>query len=200
MKIIGITGSSGSGKTTLSQILNERKDVKLIDADKVVKEMSIPGTEYLKEIEKSFGKEILLEDGNLNRKLLGKKIYNEKEALEKLNKLTFKYVVNEILNRIKKSKEEQIQFLIIDAPLLFEAGLEKNCDYVVVLVAKEELKIQRICERDNIDEQTARSRLRIQHQDSYYTEKADYVIENNENCNLKNEINVLLGMLVDGRF
>ncbi len=200
MKIIGITGSSGSGKTTLSQILNERKDVKLIDVDKVVKEMSIPGTEYLKEIEKSFGKEILLEDGNLNRKLLGKKIYNEKEALEKLNKLTFKYVVNEILNRIKKSKEEQIQFLIIDAPLLFEAGLEKNCDYVVVLVAKEELKIQRICERDNIDEQTARSRLRIQHQDSYYTEKADYVIENNENCNLKNEINVLLGMLVDGRF
>ena len=200
MKIIGITGSSGSGKTTLSQILNERKDVKLIDADKVVKEMSIPGTEYLKEIEKSFGKEILLEDGNLNRKLLGKKIYNEKEALEKLNKLTFKYVVNEILNRIKKSKEEQIQFLIIDAPLLFEAGLEKNCDYVVVLVAKEELKIQRICERDNIDEQTARSRLRIQHQDSYYTEKADFVIENNENCNLKNEINVLLGMLVDGRF
>lgn len=200
MKIIGITGSSGSGKTTLSQILNERKDVKLIDADKVVKEMSIPGTEYLKEIEKSFGKEILLEDGNLNRKLLGKKIYNEKEALEKLNKLTFKYVVNEILNRIKKSKEEQIQFLIIDAPLLFEAGLEKNCDYVVVLVAKEELKIQRICERDNIDEQTARSRLRIQHQDSYYTEKADYIIENNENCNLKNEINVLLGMLVDGRF
>ena len=200
MKIIGITGSSGSGKTTLSQILNERKDVKLIDADKVVKEMSIPGTEYLKEIEKSFGKEILLEDGNLNRKLLGKKIYNEKEALEKLNKLTFKYVVNEILNRIKKSKEEQIQFLIIDAPLLFEAGLEKNCDYVVALVAKEELKIQRICERDNIDEQTARSRLRIQHQDSYYTEKADYVIENNENCNLKNEINVLLGMLVDGRF
>ena len=74
MKIIGITGSSGSGKTTLSQILNERKDVKLIDVDKVVKEMSIPGTEYLKEIEKSFGKEILLEDGNLNRKLLGKKI------------------------------------------------------------------------------------------------------------------------------
>ena len=48
MKIIGVTGSSGSGKTTLSQILNERDDVKIIDADKVVRELSIPGTEYLR--------------------------------------------------------------------------------------------------------------------------------------------------------
>ena len=50
MKIIGITGSSGSGKTTLSKILNEQQDIKVIDADKVVREMSVPGTEYLNAI------------------------------------------------------------------------------------------------------------------------------------------------------
>ena len=76
MKVIGITGSSGSGKTTLSKILNERDDVKVINADKVVRELSVPGTEYLNAIKETFGQEVFLEDGNLNRKKLAKKIYN----------------------------------------------------------------------------------------------------------------------------
>ncbi len=190
MNIIGITGSSGAGKTTLSKILNERKDVKIIDADKVVKEMSVPGCEYLEKIEDTFGQEVILEDGNLNRKLLADKIYNNNEALEKLNKLTFKYVIEEILNRIKELKETEI--IIIDAPLLFESGLEKYCNYVIALIADKELKIERICQRDNIDEKVAKSRLNIQHEDSYYTEKADFVINNSRNCNLKLEIEKLL--------
>ncbi len=193
MNIIGITGSSGAGKTTLSKILNERKDVKIIDADKVVKEMSVPGCEYLEKIEDTFGQEVILEDGNLNRKLLADKIYNNNEALEKLNKLTFKYVIEEILNRIKEIKElKETEIIIIDAPLLFESGLEKYCNYVIALIADKELKIERICQRDNIDEKVAKSRLNIQHEDSYYTEKADFVINNSRNCNLKLEIEKLL--------
>lgn len=192
MKIIGITGTSGSGKTTLSQILNKREDVKLIDADKVVREMSIPGTEYLEAIKNTFGEEVFLEDGNLNRKALAEKIYNDGKALENLNKLTFKYVVAEILDRIKNTTEKNIKYIIIDAPLLFEAGLEKHCNIVVALIADYNLKIKRICKRDNIDEKTAQSRLNIQHEDSFYTEKADYVITNNENCDLEKEIKKIL--------
>ena len=79
MKIIGITGSSGSGKTTLSKMLNEREDVIVIDADKVVKQMSVPGTKYLNSIKEAFGDDILLENGYLNRKLLANKIYNDNE-------------------------------------------------------------------------------------------------------------------------
>lgn len=192
MKIIGITGTSGSGKTTLSQILNKREDVKLIDADKVVREMSIPGTEYLEAIKNTFGEEVFLEDENLNRKALAEKIYNDGKALESLNKLTFKYVVAEILDRIKNTTEKNIKYIIIDAPLLFEAGLEKHCNIVVALIADYNLKIKRICKRDNIDEKTAESRLNIQHEDSFYTEKADYVITNNENCDLEKEIKKIL--------
>lgn len=188
MKVIGITGSSGSGKTTLSKILNEREDVKVIDADKVVREMSVPNTEYLNAIKNTFGSEILLDNGNLNRKALADKIYNDNKAREDLNSLTFKYVVDEILQRIKNVKDEKIQIIVIDAPLLFEAGLEKFCDSVVVLIADKKLKIKRICQRDNIDEKTAESRLNIQQDDSYYTQRADYVIINKENCNLKAEI------------
>lgn len=194
MKIIGITGTSGSGKTTLSKILNEREDVKLIDADMVVREMSVPGTEYLNAIKNTFGKEYFFEDGNLNRKILANKIYTDKSALEQLNNLTFKYVVNEIVERIKNIKNEKIKIVVIDAPLLFEAGLEKHCDFVVSLIAEEKLKIKRICKRDNVDEQIAKSRLNIQHEDSYYIEKSDYVIKNNENCDLKSEIEKIVSL------
>lgn len=196
MKIIGITGSSGSGKTTLSKILNERNDVKIIDADKVVREMSILGCEYLEKIKENFGTEVILEDGNLNRKVLADKIYNNNKALEKLNKLTFKYVLEEILNRIKKiQNSKEVEILIIDAPLLFEAGLEKHCNYVIALVADKELKIERICQRDNIDKEVAKSRLNIQQENSYYIQKADFVINNSRNCNLKIEIDEILNKI-----
>ena len=188
MKIIGVTGSSGSGKTTLSQKLNERDDVKIIDADKVVRELSIPGTEYLNSIKETFGQEVFLEDGNLNRKMLAQKIYNDNASREKLNNLTFNYVVKEIITRIKNIKDENIKFAIIDAPLLFESNLDKCCDFVIALIADFELKVRRICKRDNIDEETAKSRLSIQNNDSYYTEKADFVIQNSENSDLKTEI------------
>lgn len=188
MKIIGITGSSGAGKTTLSKILNERKDVKVIDADKVVRELNIPGTEYMKAIRQTFGIEVFLDDGNLNRKKLASKIYNDNKSRENLNSLTFKYVVDEILRRIKNIKDENINIVVIDAPLLFESGLEKCCDAVVALIADKKLKIKRICKRDNIDEETAEKRLDIQQDDDYYIKRADYVIINKENCDLKSEI------------
>lgn len=192
MKIIGITGSSGAGKTTLSGILNKRENVEVIDADKVAKQMAVPGNEYLQEIEKTFGKSVLFDDGNLNRKALAGKIYNDDKARNLLNELTFKYVANEILERIKKINNSKIEIVIIDAPLLFEAKLEKNCDFVVSLIADEELKIKRICKRDNIDKITAQKRLKIQHDNDYYIKKSDYVIYNSEDCNLEKEIEKIL--------
>ena len=145
-------------------------------------------------IEKMYGAEVFFEDGNLNRKALASKIYSENSAREELNKLTFKYVVDEMLLRIKQItlNETNIKIVVIDAPLLLEAGLDKVCDYVVALVADKELKIKRICQRDNIDEKTAESRLNIQNDDKFYTDKADFVIVNSKNCDLKNEIEKVL--------
>ena len=188
MKVIGITGSSGSGKTTLSKILNERDDVKVINADEVVKELSVPGTEYLNAIKDTFGEEVFLEDGYLNRKKLAKKIYNDDVSRENLNKLTFNYVVKEIISRVINIDSEKVKFAIIDAPLLFESGLNKCCDYVISLIADFDLKVRRICKRDNIDEETAKSRLNIQNEDAFYIEKSDFVIHNSENSDLNKEI------------
>ena len=192
MKIIGITGSSGSGKTTLCAILNKRKNIKIIDADKVSRELVVPGNEYLKAIEDAFGKDILLEDGNLNRKKLANKIYSDDTARKTLNALTFRYVLEEINKRIKEINQDEIDYAIIDAPLLFEANLDQACDKVIVLVADEDLKIERICSRDNIDKETAKKRLKIQKDDNYYISRADYVIKNGRNYDLEKEIDNIL--------
>ncbi len=196
MKIIGITGSSGTGKTTVSKILAEYDYIEIIDCDKVAKEIAVPGNIYLETIKKEFGREYFLDDGNLNRRMLAETIYNNKEKLEKLNNITFKYVVEEILNQINKIKEDKsIKIIAIDAPLLFESNLDKNCDYIISLVANEEIKIDRICKRDNINKEFAQKRLKIQKEDNFYTSKSDFIIENNDESNLKNTIEKILNKI-----
>lgn len=209
MKIIGITGSSGSGKTTLSNILKSKYNFEIIDADKVARELTIPGTKYLQEIKDKFGEEIFFEDGTLNRKALAKRIYTNTEDLKILNDLTFKYVVEEIKKyisefrkkernlNIENGKSEKVEICVaIDAPLLFESDLDKECDYIIALIAEEKIKIKRICARDNLLEETAKKRLEIQQKDEFYKSKADFIIENNDEDKLEENIDFILKKII----
>lgn len=185
MLIIGVTGNSGSGKTSISKLLEKKLNVDIIDADKVVKEMSMPGAIYFKEIVKKFGKDILLENGELNKQKLAGIIFTNNEKREALNSLTFKYVVEEITKRAKLSKSE---IVIIDAPLLIESGLNQICDIVISVLANEKTKIKRICTRDSIDEDTARKRINAQPKNDFYIENSNLVVINNDNCNLEKQV------------
>lgn len=173
--IIGITGNSGSGKTIISKILAEKINAKIIDADKIAKKMTSNKTEYLKETIKIFGQEIL-EDDKLNRKKLAEIIYKNKIKKHQLDKLTYKYVAKEIQKEVFSEAGKNV---IIDAPLLFESGLNKICEINIAVIAKKSIKIERICKRDKIEIETAKARLAIQRAENYYTRKADYVLENN---------------------
>lgn len=176
MKIIGITGSSGSGKTTISEILKNKYNAHIIDADEIAKKLSKKGTMYLSAIVKSFGNEIVTKEGELKRKELANLIYEDDEKRNRLNELTFLYVVEEIKANINKLKGKDL--IVIDAPLLFEGKLDQVCDFVIGVIANEEDKIRRICERDNIDEEIAKKRLSIQMSNEFIKENADYVIVN----------------------
>ncbi len=194
MKVIGITGNSGSGKTTASKILEEKLSAYVIDADKVVRDMSQPGTEYFNAIKRVFGDNFFTDDGNINRKKLADEIYNQKDSLHRLNDLTFKYVKEEIENQISANKSEN-EYVVIDVPLLFEAGLDKSCDVVIAMVADDEKKIERIMERDGIDYATAKKRLDIQPDDDMYLEKADFIIDNSNDDELWQKLSEILQMI-----
>lgn len=178
MKIIGITGSSGAGKTTICGILKRKYAAYIIDADEIARKMSKKGSMYLGAIVEYFGAEILDASGELNRKELANLIYNNNDKREGLNKITFMYVVKEIKDNINKLKDKDL--IVIDAPLLFESNLDKVCDVVIGVIAKEEEKIERICNRDNITEDIAKKRLDIQKSNEYIKERADYIIYNND--------------------
>ena len=182
--VIGVTGNSGSGKSEISKILSNKINAKIIDADKVVKELYTPGQEYYNKILELFGNKVLEKNNKLNRNKIEEIIYNNESESEKLNNLTYKYVVDEIKKRVKKEKNINI---IIDAPLLFESKLDEICDITVAVLAEKSLKINRICTRDNIEQKIAISRLAIQKEDSYYQKKADYIVTNNGK---KDEINL----------
>ena len=190
MKIIGITGSSGAGKTTICKILKQKYKAFIIDADEIAKQLSKKGTMYLNAIIQYFGKNIVDSNGELKRKDLANEIYQNDEKRKKLNELTFNYVVKEIKERIQKLQTEDL--IIIDAPLLFEAELDKICDLVIGVIAKEQEKIERICNRDNINKETAKKRLNIQKDNEYIKEKSDYIIYNESSIEkLEEEIDKL---------
>lgn len=202
MKVIGITGSSGSGKTTISEILGKRQDTKVINADKMAKKLTNSETEYFLEIKEAFQKDnIVLENGNLNRAKLADLIYHDKASLEKLNQITFKHLLPKIEQEIQ-NLDETIKLIVIDAPLLFEAKLDKFCDKTIAIETTQDVKIKRICKRDNISEQVAKARLKIQKSNEFYTQNADDVIENDENTSieiLQQKVNKILEELAIGR-
>lgn len=190
MKIIGVTGSSGAGKSTICEILEQEYEVKIINADDVAKRLSKKGTRYISEITEKFGNDILDEHGELKRKKLAEIIYQDKKKRESLNQCTFKYIVKEIHRQIEKEKE--VPTVIIDAPLLFESELNKICDVVIGIISKEELQIERIVARDNIDYEHAERRIRAQQSNEFYIKNCDEIIDNNNDItNIKRKVKII---------
>ena len=175
MKVIGITGSSGSGKSTLTKILANELNAKAIYSDEIVKKMQKKGTDYYKKIVETFGEEILNENKEINRKKLAEIIFSKEEDRNKMNEITKTYVLEEIKKQIKETKKE---IVIVDAPILIESGLNKECNVIIAVICNRKTQIKRICERDNIEEKEAIARLNSQKSNEYYKKYADYIVEN----------------------
>ncbi len=207
--VIGITGSSGAGKSTVCEILQRKYKAKIISADKIAKNLSQKETAYLTEIVKNFGQEILLENGELNRRKLADIIYNSEEKREILNNCTFKYICKEIEKQIKEYtdiyKKEKLNncvyslknnelIIAIDAPLLFEANAQNMCNITIAVISQnKETQINRIINRDNIDKSHAIARINAQKSNDFYINKCNYtIINDNKLLDLETQIDYIL--------
>lgn len=179
MKIIGITGNSGSGKSTISKLISKNYEAKIIDADKIAKEMTKNNGEYLQAIRQAFGNDVI-KNNELDRKKLADIVFLNRAEKEKLDGLTFEHVVEEIKKELEANQNLDYQYIILDVPLLFESKLDKLCDYTIGVIAPKTEKIKRICKRDKLSKEKALQRLNSQPNDEFFTKNCNTVI-NNEN-------------------
>lgn len=189
MKIIGITGASGAGKSTFVKLLS----LSVVDADKAARTVTKKGHKCLEELAESFGDDILLSDGSLDRKALAKKAFINNESTELLNSITHPYIKKVMSDEIENYRKTNEKAIILDAPQLFEAGCEEMCDFVIGVLADKEIRKKRIMARDNIDERQAEIRLKAGKSDDFFKERCDKIIINNgEIDKLKKEVEEIL--------
>ena len=173
-KIIGLTGNIASGKSTVSKFLI-KKGFYVIDADVISREVVAKGTEGLSKIRKHFGDDVLLENGELDRKKLGRIVFSNKEKLEQLNHILHPIIRRRIIRAIEKS-DERIVFL--DAALIYESGLDEMIDSVWFVSIPPEIQIQRLIERDYKTRQEALNVIDSQGKQEDKLKKANVVINN----------------------
>ena len=192
MKIIGITGNSGSGKSTISKLISKNYEAKIIDADKIAKEMTMNNGEYLQAIKQTFGEDVI-KDNTLDRKKLADIVFSNKTEKEKLDSLTFEYVVRRIKEEIKKAQlKSDIKYIVLDVPLLFESKLNEVCNYTIGVTAPKIEKIKRICKRDKLSEEKALQRLNSQPDDEFFIQKCDFIIQNINNEKTEEKVNEIM--------
>lgn len=175
MFIVGITGGTGAGKTTALDVLREMGGL-IIDCDAVYHDLTANSTEMLSEINARFPGVVV--DGVLQRKSLGKIVFDSFEALEDLNAITHKYVKMEVRRLIDDWAAKGGKLAAIDAIALNESGLGKMCDFTVAIIAPAEIRAKRIMAREGIDYDYAMKRIKAQKNDIYFIEENTYSLIN----------------------
>ena len=173
---VGLTGSIGCGKSSLSNIL-KKHDIPIIDADIKGREI-YENKELLRDIEKNFGSSVINKDGTLNRKNLGKIVFNDDYKLEKLNSLTHPVIQNMIKDDLNKYEKFGKKIAVVDAALLIEAGFMNMLDTLVVVTCSEEVQLQRVVLRDNCSEKDAMGRIKSQMPQDEKVKYAEFVVDN----------------------
>jgi dephospho-CoA kinase len=172
--ILGLTGSFGSGKSTVAKMF-ACLGAKVIDADKIGHKLFSPRGGVYKKIIKAFGKGIISSSGAIDRQRLGKKVFSEKSALRKINSITHP----EIIKAIKKDIIRYRGLVVLDAPLLIEAGLLSLVDKLVVVKTNKLIQLKRISARDNLSKGEIEKIIRSQAPLKSKERLADFVIDNN---------------------
>lgn len=175
---IGLTGGIACGKSTVSQLLASRGAI-IIDADMLAREVVEPGAPALQKVVQTFGRSVLHEDGTLNRKELGRLVFEDAGRRKRLEELLHPAIIKLLRERMAEAERLHPDKLVVaDVPLLYESQMEDLFQEVLVVYADPAIQLERLMARNGLSREEAEKRINAQMPVEWKKEWADAVIDN----------------------
>ena len=179
MYIIGLTGGIASGKSAVSYTL-KKMGAEVLDIDEATHKLLEPSGELYKIYLRHFGEKILMENGELDRKIIGKIIFDDLEQRQWINSVAHPLLLNVARDFLVENLAAEKKLVVLEIPLLFEAGWESLVDEVWAVFVKRKIQIMRLMKRDNIDREQAIAKINSQMPPQEICRRADVVIKNSK--------------------
>lgn len=179
--VIAITGGAGSGKSSVAHII-ESRGYKMIYTDNLAKSIMQENKSVIKKIKNEFGDNAYLSDNTLNRSYMSSVVFSGKDdgtALEKLNRIVHPPVIDKMSELVESYEQQGEKLIFVESALIFEAGLEEGFDYILVVDADMDKRVERIMERTAESQESIMMRMQSQMPAEEKRNYADFVIENN---------------------
>ncbi len=177
--MIGLTGPTGAGKSTVSGFFGEY-GFKIVNADKIAREIMEPNGVCVRQLVYAFGKSILAPDGSLNRRALAMKAFSSRENTQTLNDITHPQIFLRTLKLCREYIDRGERKIIFDAPVLFESNSDLMCDAVVSVTAPKEVRISRLMQRDRLPREEIERRISAQKDNAFYESRSDFTIDGSQ--------------------
>jgi len=178
MIVAGLTGGIGTGKSTVAQTL-AKAGAEIIDADVIARQVVAKGRPAWKKIVADFGGIVLRPDGEIDRNRLATLVFLNTARKLALNRIVHPYVRRQIAATLRELRSRRPEAVVVmDIPLLFEAGMNRNLDEIIVVYAPESEQRRRLIQRDGLHPQQAGARIRSQMPIEEKRRRATVVIDN----------------------
>ena len=175
--VLGLTGGPGVGKSEVGRFL-AKKNALVINADTIGHEILANNNSVRMKLAKLLGREIVLEDGGLNRSVIGRKVFGNPELMHEFNRIIHPLLLRQLKNRIDRSVSKRRKLVVVDAALIFEWGIADWFDFILVVHARRAVRLRRLSNEGLSVNQAAR-RIASQMPQRDKLALADFVIENN---------------------
>ncbi|KRU25655.1 dephospho-CoA kinase [Clostridium botulinum] len=197
---IGLTGGIGAGKSTISEMIKE-KNIPVIDADKISREVLKLYPEILIRVKEVFGKEFLDDNGDLKRREFGSYIFKNKNKRIEYENIIMPYIKKETFKRIKLLEENKESICVLDAPTLIEQGLYKYMDINILVWVDKDTQINRVVKRDSLDRSEVMNRINSQMSMEEKKKFVEYIIDNSKDIeNTKSELDkIFMEVMIKAR-
>lgn len=192
---IAVTGSAGSGKSLVCKRLNELGLVTL-DCDIIARQVVEPGKAGFNDIIEAFGRDVLLNEGGLDRSKLRNLILNDSAMRKKIEDLLHPRILEQMMQQINAADYKKVKAVAVEVPLLFESGMDQFFDVTIAVIAENQDLVKRISERDRVKESDAKKMIGLQMPQEKKMERADHVLYNTgTNSELFESVDILFGKI-----